>query len=675
MASRAAALVDAWLRSSRDGYCAATEGEGDCARGDKGSFGLPVVPNAHWSWRPAIAFCLARCSACARCSYVTVSLADHDCSWYHTCDLSHLHTDLGQKRFHSGGVPRRRLANVNLTAELPRPQGAFTEEELVAQTYELQQPATRRALHRWIDHSIEGRACGPTTTDDEGDCEGGDRGVFELQPCESRAPAAALANCLARCAHCSRCRYISLSPSECEWFHECAPLQSQSALEMRPGEIRHASQPIRLAGTRTGPAGLPLHPPASSGRPSRSWSMLLPHTWRMADPRRTQMHGATSSIPSLTPPHKPPNVHRLRWKRRRGGGGGGGREEGGDEGGERCATVDDSSASRSLMVASVGGSRRLACSEQAMSDSGAWLVVGIMSGVRSIDMRDAIRSSWLQAGGFSTSAVGCFVLAARGLLSEWSGGQREAAEHHDVLWLANATEGCAGMTFSKTYEFWRWSANLPPSVTHIVKTEDDVVLHLPNLVRTLRPWARVPSLYLGGFAHAGYDMSNLRMCGFDWGGGGGNFRRYGCVGYPAVPFAQGPLEVVSANLARRIARDPAISAFVAHARTHGGSGGRAAEDVLLGVWVSHVRAVEPREEVKYVAVELNSLADLHCGGNVNQLMSTAPSRAQLLVHRLKTPQTTAYVWDVLSCRVEHTRDLCARRVCRGKGGGACAADA
>ena len=60
-----------------------------------------------------------------------------------------------------------------------------------------------------------------------------------------------------------------------------------------------------------------------------------------------------------------------------------------------------------------------------------------------------------------------------------------------------------------------------------------------------------------------------------WGGGGGNFRRYGCVGYPAVPFAQGPLEVVSANLARRIARDPAISAFVAHARTHGGSGGRA----------------------------------------------------------------------------------------------------
>ena len=307
-----------------------------------------------------------------------------------------------------------------------------------------------------------------------------------------------------------------------------------------------------------------------------------------------------------------------------------------------------------------------------MSASGAWLVVGIMSGVRSIEMRDAIRSSWLQAGGFSTLAVGCFVLAARGLLSEWSGGQREAEEHHDVLWLVNATEGCAGMTFSKTYEFWRWSANLPPSVTHIVKTEDDVVLHLPNLVRTLRPWARVPFLYLGGFAHAGYDTSNLRMCGFDWGGGGGNFRRYGCVGYPAVPFAQGPLEVVSANLARRIARDPAISAFVGHARAHGGSGGRAAEDVLLGVWVSHVRAVDPREEVKYVAVELNSLADLHCGGNVNQLMSTPPSRAQLLVHRLKTPQTTAYVWDVLACRVEHTRDLCARRVCRGRGGGACA---
>ena len=83
-------------------------------------------------------------------------------------------------------------------------------------------------------------------------------------------------------------------------------------------------------------------------------------------------------------------------------------------------------------------------------------------------------------------------------------------------------------------------------------------------------------------------------------------------------------------------------------------------------------AVSLDARVVYAAVDLNSLADLHCGGNKNMLMSTPPSRHQLLVHRLKTPETTAYVWDVLSCAIEHSRELCAQRACRGRGGGACA---
>lgn len=175
----------------------------------------------------------------------------------------------------------------------------------------------------------------------------------------------------------------------------------------------------------------------------------------------------------------------------------------------------------------------------------------------------------------------------------------------------------------------------------------------------------------GGFAYAGYDLHGLRMCGFDW-SGGGNFFRYGCRGYPPVPFAQGPLEVLSSGLARRIARDTAIRRFVRHAVRHAKGGGRAAEDVLLGVWVSHLRALEPQREVTYANVDLNDLADLHCGGNQNQLMSTPPRRKQIVVHRLKTAATHAYVWDVLSCATEHTRDKCARRVCKGRGHGACA---
>ena len=55
-----------------------------------------------------------------------------------------------------------------------------------------------------------------------------------------------------------------------------------------------------------------------------------------------------------------------------------------------------------------------------------------------------------------------------------------------------------------------------------------------------------------------------------------------------------------------------------------------------------------------------------------QLMSTPPSRDQLLVHRLKTPESTRYVWEVLSCEREHVREECKRRACAGKGAGACA---
>ena len=56
------------------------------------------------------------------------------------------------------------------------------------------------------------------------------------------------------------------------------------------------------------------------------------------------------------------------------------------------------------------------------------------------------------------------------------------------------------------------------------------------------------------------------------------------------------------------------------------------------------------------------------------LMSTPPSRDQLVVHRLKTPASTEYVWDVLACRIEHSRNECTSRACAGKGAGACALD-
>ena len=73
------------------GYCAPTDGRGSCTTGDKGS----------WSTRGSdirsMADCIAKCRACARCRYVSLSLAraHRDCSWFHSCDLRQLYPPPG----------------------------------------------------------------------------------------------------------------------------------------------------------------------------------------------------------------------------------------------------------------------------------------------------------------------------------------------------------------------------------------------------------------------------------------------------------------------------------------------------------------------------------------------------------------------------------------------------
>ena len=60
------------------------ESEGDCEAGDKGSFamGTRLPPTAAW--------CTAACLSCPRCRYVSLSVDEKDCSWFHECELSRL---------------------------------------------------------------------------------------------------------------------------------------------------------------------------------------------------------------------------------------------------------------------------------------------------------------------------------------------------------------------------------------------------------------------------------------------------------------------------------------------------------------------------------------------------------------------------------------------------------
>jgi hypothetical protein len=80
-----------WLSAADDGFCDVTQSRGDCRTGSKGSSRLSFSNST--SWPVAVAACLDVCSACARCNYISVSLAHRDCSWFRPCDTEQLRQD------------------------------------------------------------------------------------------------------------------------------------------------------------------------------------------------------------------------------------------------------------------------------------------------------------------------------------------------------------------------------------------------------------------------------------------------------------------------------------------------------------------------------------------------------------------------------------------------------
>ena len=73
------------------GFCSFTDdalGVGDCAHGDKGTVKLQ---DPEFGLITSVETCANWCvQFCARCRYVSFSLAANDCSWYNECDLERL---------------------------------------------------------------------------------------------------------------------------------------------------------------------------------------------------------------------------------------------------------------------------------------------------------------------------------------------------------------------------------------------------------------------------------------------------------------------------------------------------------------------------------------------------------------------------------------------------------
>jgi hypothetical protein len=78
-----------WPVGAVGGYCSATQTEGNCTTGDKGSFKEFEKRGLHRGEPLSIGHCARMCSRCARCNYISVGLSPDvtDCSWYHSCDL------------------------------------------------------------------------------------------------------------------------------------------------------------------------------------------------------------------------------------------------------------------------------------------------------------------------------------------------------------------------------------------------------------------------------------------------------------------------------------------------------------------------------------------------------------------------------------------------------------
>jgi len=222
---------------AKRGYCAPTKAfaAGDCAVGGMGTWPLNGLT--------PLANCVQRCAeSCARCRFVSYSVIEAECSWYHDCDIERLQTR------HSRDHQTLAVASLAWAAlkptlvsgdgggasmALPLSQAPSTPNDRARQTPNGVWRARRLRLHGMgagrsvsgAHHSSTAQArlgyCG--SAKGVGDCQAGRRGSWELTASETADLVTARSACQRRCEACGRCRYISYSVvwKDCTWYRKC----------------------------------------------------------------------------------------------------------------------------------------------------------------------------------------------------------------------------------------------------------------------------------------------------------------------------------------------------------------------------------------------------------------------------------------------------------------------
>jgi hypothetical protein len=286
----------------------------------------------------------------------------------------------------------------------------------------------------------------------------------------------------------------------------------------------------------------------------------------------------------------------------------------------------------------------------------------------------------------------CFALGERGLTKR----ERKSFDATDVLWLD--VEEPRMLTMSKVFAWWRAASSAIHWLTHAVKVDDDTygqrnesvaaspppphtpfteaysharrcarahvsvcAVHVPNLLRDLaRASADTPHLCYAPLAHAGYNPSTFRMCGWSWQDSVRPWKARGCAArgmVPPFPFPLGAFQLLSRPLVQALGSSADVAAFASAANASGFQRTRESnEDVALGYWLWRLRQLH-RFNISFVGINARA-TNLGCfrnGGLYQQPKSNA-----IVIHRIKGAAGMTYVWTRLHDGLPHDAIRCAR---------------
>ena len=186
-------------------------------------------------------------------------------------------------------------------------------------------------------------------------------------------------------------------------------------------------------------------------------------------------------------------------------------------------------------------------------------------------------------------------------------------------------------------------------------------VHVPNLLRDLaRASADTPHLCYAPLAHAGYNPSTFRMCGWSWQDSVRPWKARGCAArgmVPPFPFPLGAFQLLSRPLVQALGSSADVAAFASAANASGFQRTRESnEDVALGYWLWRLRQLH-RFNISFVGINARA-TNLGCfrnGGLYQQPKSNA-----IVIHRIKGAAGMTYVWTLLHDGLPHDAIRCAR---------------